>query len=158
MAKWKTSAVKNLKLGRCLKLLAKEDLVTKKSFDHKTTYQDLWNSLIQLRDQMLTQDLQHLAIPKIACGLDKLSWRVVRSMLEEIFRSSGIDILVCCHNPRKAQKKTVDCYFHKTSRCKFGNTCRYRHDDISGRKVLRRGQCNIYGLPSLLCQEDGSYC
>jgi hypothetical protein len=107
-------------LGKVLQIVSEGRplfyLVTKKSFDHKTTYQDLWNSLIQLRDQMLTQDLRNSAIPKIACGLDKLSWQVVRSMLEEIFRSSGIDILVCCHNPQKAQKKTVDCYFHKMSR------------------------------------------
>jgi hypothetical protein len=116
-------------------------LVTKKSFYQKTTYEDLWNTLIQLRDQMLTQDLRQLAIPKIACGLDQLNWRVVRSMLEEVFRSTGIDILVCCHNPRKVQQKTVDCYFHKVSRCKYGEACRYRHGDISGRNVLRRGQC-----------------
>ena len=117
-------------------------MVTKKSFHQKTTYQDLWNSLIQLRDQMLIQDLQHLAVPKIACGLDKLNWRVVRSMLEEIFRFTGIDVLVCCYNPKKVPEKTVDCYFNKVSRCKYGEVCRYRHGDISGRKVLRRGQCN----------------
>ena len=128
----KIQQAKDLKFEKVLQIVGEERplfyLVTKKSFYQKTTYQDLWNSLIQLRDQMLSQDFRHLAIPKIACGLDKLNWRVVRSTLKEILRFCGIDILVCRHNPQK----TVDCYFHKVSRCKYGESCRYRHGDILG--------------------------
>ncbi|KAG5892575.1 hypothetical protein JTB14_036784 [Gonioctena quinquepunctata] len=66
-------------------------------------------------------------------------------MLEAIFRSSGVRILVCCNPLPRPIMKTVECYFHRTSRCRYGESCRYRHtprmkfrDEMS----LRRGQCN----------------
>ncbi|CAH0558646.1 unnamed protein product [Brassicogethes aeneus] len=90
----------------------------------------------------------NLAIPKIACGLNGLDWRIIRSMVEVIFRFSGIHILVCCHNPKRTTgRKTVDCYFYRTSQCKFGSLCKYRHgaeDHFRDENVLRRGQCSEY--------------
>ncbi|KAJ8946775.1 hypothetical protein NQ318_018984 [Aromia moschata] len=84
-------------------------LVTKQLSYHKPTYQT---------------SISSLAIPKIASGLDGLDWRVIRSMLEVLFRFTGIEILVCCYNPRRPlNEKTVDCFFSQTSRCKNGSFC-----------------------------------
>ncbi|KAJ8953508.1 hypothetical protein NQ318_023631 [Aromia moschata] len=140
-------------VGRVLQITAAEQekersvfyLVTKQLSHHKPTYQAVWDTLVELRDVLLSQSISSLAIPKIASGLDGLDWRVIRSMLEVLFRFTGIEILVCCYNPRRSlNEKTVDCFFYQTSRCKNGPRCRYRHgpeDDgtIRDEMSLRRG-------------------
>ncbi|KAJ8948307.1 hypothetical protein NQ318_020794 [Aromia moschata] len=141
-------------VGRVLQITAAEQerersvfyLVTKQLSHHKPTYQTVWDTLVELRDVLLSQSTSSLAIPKIASGLDGLDWRVIRSMLEVLFRFTGIEILVCCYNPRRSlNEKTVDCFFYQTSRCKNGSFCRYRHrpgdDTIRDEMSLRRGQC-----------------
>ncbi|KAJ8951518.1 hypothetical protein NQ318_000214 [Aromia moschata] len=141
-------------VGRVLQITAAEQekersvfyLVTKQLSHHKPTYQTVWDTLVELRDVLLSQSISSLAIPKIASGLDGLDWRVIRSMLEVLFRFSGIEILVSCYNPRRSlNEKTVDCFFYQTSRCKNGSFCRYRHgpedDTIRDEMSLRRGQC-----------------
>ncbi|KAJ8938538.1 hypothetical protein NQ318_016908 [Aromia moschata] len=141
-------------VGRVLQITAAEQekersvfyLVTKQLSHHKPTYQTVWDTLVELRDVLLSQSISSLAIPKIASGLDGLDWRVIRSMLEVIFRFTGVEILVCCYNPRRSlNEKTVDCFFYQTSRCKNGSFCRYRHgpedDTIRDEMSLRRGQC-----------------
>ncbi|KAJ8962278.1 hypothetical protein NQ318_018257 [Aromia moschata] len=141
-------------VGRVLQITAAEQekersvfyLVTKQLSHHKPTYQTVWDTLVELRDVLLSQSISSLAIPKIASGLDGLDWRVIRSMLEVLFRFTGIEILVCCYNPRRSlNEKTVDCFFYQTSRCKNGSFCRYRHgpedDTIRDEMSLRRGQC-----------------
>ncbi|KAJ8938634.1 hypothetical protein NQ318_015933 [Aromia moschata] len=143
-----------LEVGRVLQITAAEQekersvfyLVTKQLSHHKPTYQTVWDTLVELRDVLLSQNINSLAIPKIASGLDGLDWRVIRSMLEVLFRFTGIEILVCCYNPRRSlNEKTVDCFFYQTSRCKNGPFCRYRHrpgdDTIRDEMSLRRGQC-----------------
>ncbi|KAJ8953486.1 hypothetical protein NQ318_023607 [Aromia moschata] len=144
-------------VGRVLQITAAEQekersvfyLVTKQLSHHKPTYQTVWDTLVELRDVFLSQSISSLAIPKRASGLDGLDWRVIRSMLEVLFRFTGIEILVCCYNPRRSlNEKTVDCFFYQTSRCKNGPFCRYRHrpgdDTIRDEMSLRRGQC--YGV------------
>ncbi|KAJ8948867.1 hypothetical protein NQ318_013521 [Aromia moschata] len=121
-------------------------LVTKQLSHHKPTYQTVWVTLVEPRDVLLSQNISSLAIPKIASGLDGLDWRVIRSMLEVLFRFTGIEILICCYNPRRSLNvKTVDCFFYQTSRCKNGPFCRYRHrpgdETIRDEMSLRRGQC-----------------
>ncbi|KAJ8946106.1 hypothetical protein NQ318_010405 [Aromia moschata] len=141
-------------VGRVLQITAAEQekersvfyLVTKQLSHHKPTYQTVWDTLVELRDVLLSQSISSLAIPKIASGIDGLDWRVIRSMLEVLFRFTGIEILVCCYNPRRSlNEKTVDCFFYQTSRCKNGSFCRYRHgpedDTIRDEMSLRRGQC-----------------
>ncbi|KAG5885092.1 hypothetical protein JTB14_003966 [Gonioctena quinquepunctata] len=120
-------------------------LVTKRHSQDKPSYEDVWKSLTKLRDTMVDQNLADLAIPKLSCGIDGLDWRVIRSMLEAIFRSSGVRILVCCNPLPRPIMKTVECYFHRTSRCRYGESCRYRHTPrmkFRDEMPLRRGQCN----------------
>ncbi|KAJ8911550.1 hypothetical protein NQ315_012803, partial [Exocentrus adspersus] len=123
-------------------------LITKELSYQQPTYQDVWASLVDLRDALLSQNITKLAIPKLACGLDGLNWRVIRSMLEVIFRFTGIKILVCTFSPAKpTTDKTVDCYFYRRSSCKKGDLCGYRHDTMvpthsETDMSLRRGQCD----------------
>jgi hypothetical protein len=42
--------------------------------------------------------VQRLAMPKIGCGLDRLSWEGatgVRELLLDVFEGTGLDITVC---------------------------------------------------------------
>ncbi|CAH0547092.1 unnamed protein product [Brassicogethes aeneus] len=150
----------NPKVGEVLEIVNNEQignrsifyLVTKQLSHQKPNYRDVWNALNKLRNTLLSKDIMNLAIPKIACGLDGLDWRIIRSMVEVIFRFSSIHILVCCHNPKRTTgRKTVDSYFYRTSQCKFGSLCKYRHgaeDHFRDENVLRRGQCSEFGSGS----------
>ncbi|KAJ8951545.1 hypothetical protein NQ318_020418 [Aromia moschata] len=157
-------------VGRVLQITAAEQekersvfyLVTKQLSHHKPTYQTVWDTLVELRDVLLSQSISSLAIPKIASGLDGLDWRVIRSMLEVLFRF-GIEILVCCYNPRRSlNEKTEDCFFYQTSRCKNGSFCRYRHgpedDTIRDEMSLRRGAVlRTLGQSAPACFDDPAH-
>ncbi|KAJ8933795.1 hypothetical protein NQ318_001525 [Aromia moschata] len=99
-------------------------LVAKQLSHHKPTYQN-----------------------NISSGEDDLDWRVIISMLEVLFKITGIEILVCYYNPRRSpNERTVDCFFYQTSRCKEGPRCQVSSWTRgwwynSGRNVFKEGQC-----------------
>lgn len=67
-------------------------------------------------------------MPKIACGLHRLDWRLMRNMIEVILKGSGVKVTVCCyHQDWKPVNKNVDCYFCYNRGCNNGENCRYRH-------------------------------
>jgi hypothetical protein len=45
--------------------------------------------------QMQEHGEKYLAIPQIACGLDRCRWSDVSKIIEEVFKDSGIEVLVC---------------------------------------------------------------
>lgn len=70
-------------------------LITKNKYFDKPLYSDLFKALVDLKRSLKNDKITKLAIPKLGCGLDKLSWSKVRSILNHIFSNSGIKILVC---------------------------------------------------------------
>lgn len=125
------------KVGKALYLAGKTRplfyLVTKETSSDKPTYHSMWDSLVHLRDQLLELEIRQVGIPKLGCGLDRLNWRIVRSMIEEVFRYTGIDFLVCCYNPRatNGSQRTVACHFFRTASCREGAKCPYLHEGVS---------------------------
>ena len=71
------------------------NLITKKVYYGKPTYQTLEQSLLKMREVMREEGINRLVMPKIGCGLDRLQWPRVREMLEDIFQGTDADILVC---------------------------------------------------------------
>ena len=71
------------------------NLVTKEKHWHKPTYFTLECSLRELKEFCLSQQITALAMPRIGCGLDRLYWPTVRSVLLDIFADTDMDILVC---------------------------------------------------------------
>lgn len=71
------------------------NLVTKPLCYHKPRIDDLYDTLIDLREQCERLHINKLAMPRIGCGLDKLCWCDVKDILEEVFEDTDIDILVC---------------------------------------------------------------
>lgn len=85
-----------LEIGDILPVAAEKgvfvNLITKESTWDKPTYQDLEESLVNLKDFMETSGFDKLAMPKIGCGIDGLEWDVVEPMIEEVFEGTDIDI------------------------------------------------------------------
>ena len=71
------------------------NLVTKPKYYHKPTYESLRESLEIMRSAMEFRAITKLAIPKLGCGLDRLSWPEVYDIICEIFEDTDIEILVC---------------------------------------------------------------
>ena len=71
------------------------NLVTKEHYWDKPEYKDLEDALIELKEICQVGSYTKLAMPLIGCGLDKLEWPIVKSMIEKTFDYSNIDILVC---------------------------------------------------------------
>ncbi|KAJ8982408.1 hypothetical protein NQ317_017210 [Molorchus minor] len=70
-------------------------LVTKDRSYHKPEYEDLWQSLVKLKQHVDQSGIKKLAMPTIGCGLDRLSWPKVKKMLLSCFQKTNIEILIC---------------------------------------------------------------
>ena len=82
-------------IGKALLIGNVFNLVTKAYHYNKPTYESLYSALEDMRDQCKSLGVQHLAMPKIGCGLDRLSWYRVSEMIKEVFIDLDIDILIC---------------------------------------------------------------
>lgn len=71
------------------------NLVTKARVFHKPTYDDLYETLMDMKEQCIEWDIDKLAIPKLGCGLDRLDWLLVKDIIEDVFEDMDIEILVC---------------------------------------------------------------
>ena len=71
------------------------NLVTKERYWHKPTYETVKHALETMRGQMDFKSITKLAIPKIGCGLDRLSWDKVYEIICEVFEDVDVDIVVC---------------------------------------------------------------
>jgi O-acetyl-ADP-ribose deacetylase (regulator of RNase III) len=71
------------------------NLVTKKKYWNKPTYDNLQKTLYMMKEKAIEFNITKIAMPKIGCGLDRLSWPQVREIIEEVFQNTDIEILVC---------------------------------------------------------------
>lgn len=143
------SGFENLTVGRAVQLTSTKRpvfcLVTKESSREKSNYRVMWDSLVELRDCLLQSGVSKLGIPKMSGGPDGLDWKVIRSMIEELFQHTGIEVIVCCYHRRAGSgaKKTVPCYFFASSSCNKGSACRYLHspasESVPGRNSFKGG-------------------
>lgn len=70
------------------------NLVTKKKYWHKPTYETITKCIKDMRDFCKQVDVKYLAIPKLGCGLDKLQWGKVKEIIKEEFKDLDIEIEV----------------------------------------------------------------
>lgn len=71
------------------------NLVTKEKYYHKPTYVTLREAIISMKTQLMHANLKKIAMPRIGCGLDKLSWNEVKSIIEDVFGNTDAEIVVC---------------------------------------------------------------
>lgn len=82
------------RVGRVFTVDRVFNLVTKSRYFHKPTYETLKKCLEEMRDIMEQQDIKRLAMPKIGCGLDKLKWECVESIIGDVFGGTDVEIAV----------------------------------------------------------------
>lgn len=70
------------------------NLVTKRNYWDKPSYEDLESALRVMKYLMLENNIQSISMPKIGCGLDKLDWQKVKLMLINIFEDTNCIINV----------------------------------------------------------------
>ena len=68
------------------------NLVTKNSHYDKPTYYNLRKSLCRMKSHMLTYEIKEINLPQIGCGLDKLEWARVFSIILCLFANTGIRV------------------------------------------------------------------
>lgn len=69
-------------------------LITKQNSSGKPTMETVRQAIKSLRDECLKRGVEKLAMPRIGCGLDRLSWRNVKDALNEEFSSMDIELVV----------------------------------------------------------------
>lgn len=79
----------------CIRIGKVYNLVTKKKYWNKPTYESLTKSLELMKLDLENSPVHYLAMPKIASGLDRLSWGKVREIIQDMFKDTDIEILVC---------------------------------------------------------------
>ena len=70
------------------------NLITKKVYYGKPTYKTITECIKQMKWYIEEYNIRYLAMPKIGCGLDKLQWGKVRSILEEELKDIDVEIEV----------------------------------------------------------------
>ena len=70
------------------------NLITKERYWYKPTYSSLKTSLLNAKKIIIRNDIKYLAMPVIGCGLDKLQWSKVSTMIKDIFSDTDIEIIV----------------------------------------------------------------
>jgi len=69
-------------------------LVTKSRFWDKPTYDDLYRCLRELAHICKEQGVCKLAMPRIGCGLDRLSWCIVKKIILDVWDDTPMQIFV----------------------------------------------------------------
>lgn len=71
------------------------NLVTKEFFYLKPTYKTLKISLEKMKQIVIEKNVKKIAMPMIACGLDRLEWQKVKVIIQEIYNDLDVEIVVC---------------------------------------------------------------
>lgn len=75
-------------------------LVTKPGSGDKPTYESLRSSLNQMKNHMVKNKVQKLAMPRIGCGIDGLEWDKVSNELHTVFDKDDVEIVVYVFVPK----------------------------------------------------------
>jgi len=81
--------------GSCILINNVFNLITKKRSSGKPTYKTLESSLLNMRNLIVNDNIQFVAMPQIGCGLDRLSWPVVRKYITNVFDDVDVFITIC---------------------------------------------------------------
>lgn len=71
------------------------NLITKKRSSGKPSQQSLELAIDIMADIAIKKDISKIAMVKIGCGLDRLSWPYVKIAIKNAFSETNIEILVC---------------------------------------------------------------
>lgn len=78
----------------CILLNHVFNLITKEKYWHKPTYISLKKAVLEMKAICLDKNIKEIHMPRIGCGLDGLSWIIVKQIIQNIFRGTDIKIIV----------------------------------------------------------------
>lgn len=81
--------------GDCIIESKTLNLITKRRYYQKPTYNSLRDSLEWMKIVCKNNNIHKVAMPKIGCGLDRLEWDKVSEIIKDVFKYTNIEILVC---------------------------------------------------------------
>ena len=81
--------------GHCILIDGVFNLVTKNKCLQKPTYATLTNALVDMKRQCIENDVKQIAMPLIGCGLDRLEWNDVSTIIRDVFDDTDIEVLIC---------------------------------------------------------------
>ncbi|QGQ95983.1 hypothetical protein EHS13_14415 [Paenibacillus psychroresistens] len=84
-----------LEIGTCRRVDKILNLITKKNYWNKPTYDSLTNAIVSMKQVCLSEGINKIAMPEIGCGLDKLQWSKVKEIILDIFSDTEMEIIVC---------------------------------------------------------------
>lgn len=79
----------------CIQIGRVFNLITKKYYYNKPTYNSFTIALQNMKNQIEQQNIKYLAIYKLGCARDRLQWSRVRSIIQDVFTELDLEILVC---------------------------------------------------------------
>lgn len=91
---WEHMQIYNMQ-GECILINRVLNLITKEKYWHKPTYESINQALEMMRVVCKANNIKKVAMPVIGCGLDRLKWDKVSTIIKEVFKYSDIEILVC---------------------------------------------------------------
>ena len=69
-------------------------LITEVRYFHKPTYKFLRLSLQAMKNHAESKIVSRISMPQIGCGLDKLDWNKVQTLIQDVFRPINIENFV----------------------------------------------------------------
>ena len=82
-------------IGDCILEDKVLNLITKERYFHKPTYESMRAALSEMQSMCWFYNIKKVAMPIIGCGLDRLEWYKVSSIIKNVFENDDIEILVC---------------------------------------------------------------
>jgi hypothetical protein len=82
--------------GRCLCLpeIKVFNLIVKKKYYSRPLYCDLHRAMTDMRLQAYLNDIDVIAMPRICCGYDHLSWEKVHAIIVDVFCKTEVTIMI----------------------------------------------------------------
>jgi hypothetical protein len=71
------------------------NIVTKELYFKKPTIITMMIALVKLKAVCLENNIKKIAMPTIGCGLDGLKWDIVSKTIQDTFKNTDIEIVVC---------------------------------------------------------------
>ena len=97
----------NIGTGKCPDCISIQEkdltifnLVTKQTRWDKPTYADLEETLIAMKQEMISKGIKTVYVPQLGCGKDRLNWDTVKSILKKLFgKDKDVDVCVFFYIP-----------------------------------------------------------
>ncbi|WP_341323493.1 macro domain-containing protein [Solibacillus sp. FSL H8-0523] len=71
------------------------NLITKYSSYNKPTRKAFNQTILQLKQIVIDENITHIGMPLIGSGLDRLDWNDSRKWIQEVFQDTDVKIVVC---------------------------------------------------------------